>query len=82
MIQINAAARPPPKMAHGIKTNYQHRSCRDRHGRSQRGCARRRPVVRFVNASGSIQKKREHHKRQRQHAHADPNFNCHRSMRA
>ena len=52
-----AAARPPPKMALGIKTNYQHRSCRDRHGRSQRGCARRRPVVRFVNASGSIQKK-------------------------
>jgi hypothetical protein len=31
-------------MAHGIKTDTHHGSSRDRHRRSQRGCARRRPV--------------------------------------
>ena len=53
LIQINAATRLPPKVVHGIKTDFQHRSCRDRHHRSQRGgCARRHPVVRLVNAAG------------------------------
>lgn len=52
LIQINAAARLPPRVVHGIKTDFQHRGCRDRHHRSQRGCARRRPVVRLVNAAG------------------------------
>ena len=50
LIQINAAARLPPRVVHGIKTDFQYRGCRDRHHRSQRGCARRRPVVRLVNA--------------------------------
>jgi hypothetical protein len=45
MIQINAAARLPPKMAHAIKTTaFHHRSGRDRDDRSQRGYTRLRPV--------------------------------------
>jgi hypothetical protein len=51
MIQIKAVAQTAATMAHGIKTDFQHRSCRDRDCHSQRrGCARHRPVVRLVNA--------------------------------
>jgi hypothetical protein len=49
MIQINAAARLPPKMAHGIKTAFHHRSGRDRDDRSQRGYTRLRPIFRLGN---------------------------------
>ena len=43
MIQINAAARLPPTMAHG-KTAFHHRSGRDCGYRSQLGCTRLRRV--------------------------------------
>jgi three-Cys-motif partner protein len=49
LIQIKAVTRLPPKVAHG-KTAFQNRNCRDRHYRSQRGCARRRPVGPLMNA--------------------------------
>jgi hypothetical protein len=49
MIQINAAARLPPKMAHGIKTAFHHRSGRDREERSQRGCTGLRPIFHLSN---------------------------------
>ena len=49
MIQINAAARLPPKMAHGIKTAFHHRSGCDRDDSSQRGCTRLRPVFNLGN---------------------------------
>ena len=45
MIQINAAARLPPKVAHGIKTAFHHRSGRARDYRCQRGYNRPRPVL-------------------------------------
>ena len=45
MIQINAAARQRQKWGMASRRSN---SCRDRHHRSQRGCARRRPIVRLV----------------------------------
>jgi hypothetical protein len=59
MIQINAAARLPPTMAHGIgpKTGFQHRSCRDRDDHSQRRPDRLRPVFLLMNADRNRMKR-------------------------
>ena len=53
LIQINAAAQLPPRVVHGIKTDFQYRGCRDRHNRSQWRLCSPSSVVRLrVNAAG------------------------------
>ena len=66
MFQINAAARLPLKVVHGVKTGTHHRSRRDRYGHFERGCTRLRSLFHLGdNVKAGVQGKRHSSSRSR-----------------